>query len=75
MTETYPPARLHVHSTRLASGEEALIARVKTSDGRIGYGFSLSLDATEARHMAERFPDQLPAEISAAIASIRWLPA
>ena len=38
---------------RLATGEEALIARVVAPDGRVGYGFSLRLDATEARHMAE----------------------
>ena len=38
---------------RLATGEEALIARVIAPDGRVGYGFSLRLDATEARHMAE----------------------
>jgi hypothetical protein len=75
MPETYPPAHLHVHSARLASGDEVLIARVKAADGRIGYGFSLSLDATEARHMAERFPAELPAEIRTAIDSIRWLPA
>ena len=38
---------------RLATGEEALIARVVAPGGRVGYGFSLRLDATEARHMAE----------------------
>ena len=38
---------------RLATGEEALIARVIAPGGRTGYGFSLRLDATEARHMAE----------------------
>lgn len=38
---------------RLASGEEALVARVLTKDGKAGFGFSLRLDATEARHMAE----------------------
>ena len=38
---------------RLATGEEALVARVVAPGGRIGYGFSLRLDATEARHMAE----------------------
>jgi hypothetical protein len=38
---------------RLATGEEALIARVLTPEGRVGYGFSFRLDATEARHMAE----------------------
>lgn len=38
---------------RLASGEEALVARVLTKDGNAGFGFSLALDATEARHMAE----------------------
>jgi len=43
----------HVHSIRLATGQEALVARVLTEDGRTGFGFSLRLDATEARHMAE----------------------
>jgi hypothetical protein len=38
---------------RLASGEEALVARVLTKDGKAGFGFSFRLDATEARHMAE----------------------
>ena len=38
---------------RLASGHEALVARVLKDDGGIGFGFSLRLDATEARHMAE----------------------
>src|SRR5689334_25000106 len=44
---------VHVHSMRLATGEEALIARVLAPGGRVGYGFSFRLDATEARHMAE----------------------
>jgi hypothetical protein len=47
------PHFVHVHSMRLATGEEALIARVVAPDGRVGYGFSFRLDATEARHMAE----------------------
>ena len=38
---------------RLASGQEALVARVVTKDGKTGYGFSFRLDAAEARHMAE----------------------
>ena len=38
---------------RLATGEEALIARVIALGGRTGYGFSFRLDATEARRMAE----------------------
>lgn len=38
---------------RVAGGEEVLVARVLAEDGRIGYGFSFRLDATEARHMAE----------------------
>jgi hypothetical protein len=38
---------------RLAAGQEALVARVLTREGKIGYGFSFRLDATEARHMAE----------------------
>ena len=44
---------IHVHSMRIATGEEVLIARVVAPDGRVGYGFSFRLDATEARHMAE----------------------
>jgi hypothetical protein len=46
-------AFLHVQSLRIASGEEILIARVVAEDGRVGFGFSFRLDATEARHMAE----------------------
>jgi carboxymethylenebutenolidase len=46
-------AFIHVHSIRIASGEEVLVARVLAEDGRLGYGFSFRLDATEARHMAE----------------------
>ena len=46
-------AFIHVHSIRIASGEEVLVARVLAEDGRVGYGFSFRLDATEARHMAE----------------------
>ena len=38
---------------RLVSGQEALVARVLTKEGTIGYGFSFRLDAAEARHMAE----------------------
>ncbi|MEA3193757.1 MAG: hypothetical protein QOD26_2090 [Betaproteobacteria bacterium] len=38
---------------RVASGEEALVARVQTTEGKVGYGFSFRLDGTEARHMAE----------------------
>jgi hypothetical protein len=30
-----------------------LVARVLTAGGKAGFGFSLRLDATEARHMAE----------------------
>ena len=42
-----------MQSLRLASGPEALVARVLTTDGKVGFGFSFRLDATEARHMAE----------------------
>ena len=38
---------------RLEGGQEALVARVVTKDGKTGFGFSFRLDATEARHMAE----------------------
>ncbi len=37
---------------RLASGHEALVTRVLAADGKAGFGFSLQLDATQARHMA-----------------------
>jgi len=37
---------------RLASGQEALVTRVLMNDGTAHFGFSLRLDATEARHMA-----------------------
>ncbi len=67
-------AWVHTHSVRLASGEEALVTRVVAADGRTGYGYSLTLDATASRHMAERFSGEpLPEEIRAAIASVRWL--
>ncbi len=38
---------------RLQTGQEALVARVVTKDGKAGYGFSFRLDAAEARQMAE----------------------
>lgn len=43
----------HVHSIRIASGEEVLVARVLAENGAVGYGFSFRLESTEARHMAE----------------------
>ena len=43
---------IHTNSMRLASGHEALVTRVLREDGGTGLGFSLQLDATEARHMA-----------------------
>ena len=46
-------AFVHVHSMRLQSGHEALVARALTKEGKAGYGFSFRLDAVEARHMAE----------------------
>jgi len=47
------PARfIHTHSMRLASGHEALVTRVVAEGGKTGFGFSLQLDGTEARHMA-----------------------
>src|SRR2546422_305550 len=30
-----------------------LVARARTTDGKVGFGFSFRLDAAEARHMAE----------------------
>ena len=43
---------IHTHSMRLASGHEVLVTRVLTRDGRSCFGFSMQLDATEARYMA-----------------------
>lgn len=45
-------AHTHVHSLRVASGEEALVARVLAADGTAGFGFTLNLDAGVARDMA-----------------------
>jgi predicted secreted hydrolase len=74
-------ASVHTHSVRLPSGEELLLTRVVADDGRVGYGYSLCLDATAARHMAERNAgiragekQVLPPEIAGRLASLRWLP-
>jgi L-alanine-DL-glutamate epimerase-like enolase superfamily enzyme len=45
-------AHTHVHSMRVASGAEALAARVLAADGTAGYGFTLNDDAGVARDMA-----------------------
>ena len=45
-------AYTHVHSLRVASGAEALVARVLPADGTAGFGFTLNLDAGVARDMA-----------------------
>ena len=42
----------HVHSIRLQSGREALVARVLAADGSAGFGFTLNDDAGVARDMA-----------------------
>jgi len=42
----------HVHSLRIASGAEALVARVLAADGTEGFGFTLNMDAGVARDMA-----------------------
>jgi hypothetical protein len=53
---------------RIGSGEEVLVARVVAGDGKVGFGFSFHLDATQTRHMAEwhaglrkKAPQYLPA--------------
>jgi len=43
---------IHVHALRLASGAEALAARVLTVDGVAGFGFSFGPEAFPARDMA-----------------------
>ena len=45
-------AHTHVHSLRIASGAEALVARVLAADGTAGFGFTLNQDAGVARDMA-----------------------
>lgn len=45
-------AHTHVHSMRLAGGEEALVARAGTAEGVFGFGFTLNFEAVVAREMA-----------------------
>jgi L-alanine-DL-glutamate epimerase-like enolase superfamily enzyme len=45
-------AHTHVHSVRLMSGAEALVARVRIADGTEGFGFTLNEAAVVARDMA-----------------------
>ena len=45
-------AHTHVHSLRVASSAEALVARVLTTDGTAGFGLTFNLDAGVARDMA-----------------------
>jgi hypothetical protein len=45
-------AHTHVHSLRVDSGAEALVARVLAAGGTAGFGFTLNLDAGVARDMA-----------------------
>ena len=45
-------AHTHVQSLRVASGAEALVARVLAAGGTAGFGFTLNLDAGVARDMA-----------------------
>jgi len=45
-------AHTHVHSLRVGSGAEALVARVLAADGTAGFGFTLNDDASVARDMA-----------------------
>lgn len=45
-------AHTHVHALRLASGAEALAARVRTAQGGEGFGFTLNEEAAVARDMA-----------------------
>jgi hypothetical protein len=47
-------AALEVRSIRLPGGEEILVACVTAENGSVGWGITFDLDATAARHMAER---------------------
>ena len=70
-------ALVHTHSIRGADGAEVLVTRAVAADGRVGFGYSLSLDATAARHMAQQLAGEslLPEDIRALARSIQWLPA
>ena len=52
MVAPVPIKHTHVHSLRIASGAEALVARVLAADGTEGFGFTLNMDAGVARDMA-----------------------
>lgn len=45
-------AHTHVHSLRLGSGAEALVARVRLADRAAGHGFTLNEEVVVARDMA-----------------------
>ena len=64
--------RIHTRSVRRSNGDEALVTRVVAGDGRIGYGYSLKLDATESRHMAESNTLPIPPEIQTLIDAVDW---
>ena len=53
MSAASGPCALRFESTRLESGVELLTATVTAAGGRVGVGVSYTLDATEARHLAE----------------------
>ena len=65
-------AFVHVQSFRTRGGEEALAARVQMKDGRVLFGFSLSLDASEARQNALD-GKKSGLEKEAAFQSLEWL--
>ncbi len=52
MVAPVPIKHTHVHSLRIASGAEALVARVLAADGTAGFGFTLNMDAGVARDIA-----------------------
>ena len=52
MNAAGPSEQIHVQSLRLASGSEALVARVVARDGVAGFGFTLGPEAYVARELA-----------------------
>ncbi len=68
-------AFVHVQSFRTQRGEEALAARVQMKDGRVLFGFSGSLDASEARENALRGNSNPGLEKEPAFRSLSWLTA
>ena len=52
MSAAGPSEHIHIQSLRLASGSEALVARIVAREGAAGFGFTLGSEAYVARELA-----------------------